>query len=165
MGYCYFSSSLTKIVIFDRFAVDWAKSNTSGETQKILSNRLWRCEYLIETFVSIQPLFFVKKIPKHQPPHAPLPTKKLIKNATIQPTILQKKIQISPSWCAIFHMCIAIFPAIFLPFIDKNCNWAPKWLLCAKTNMWNGTCCRQSEKCTWWPCFDGCIDCLPITAI
>ena len=99
-------------MIFDRFAVDWAKSNTSGETQKILCNRLWRCEYLIETFVSIQPLFFVKKIPKHQPPHAPLPTKKLIKNATIQPTILQKKSRYLPHG-VLYFICALLFFLLF----------------------------------------------------
>ena len=53
-------------MIYDRWELDRAKTNTSGEIQKALSFTLWRCAVLIETFVSIQPLIFSEKTPKHQ---------------------------------------------------------------------------------------------------
>ena len=66
-------------------------------------------------------IFYPKNSQTPTPP-CTSPDKKITKKYNYSTYNSAKKIQKSPSWCAIPHMCIAIFPAIFLPFIDKNYN-------------------------------------------
>ena len=73
-------------------------------------------------FVSIQPLLFFQKIPKYRQ-NFHVSRQKYFLKTTIQPRNLQFIPDICLILCLIFanpHMGIAIFPAIFLQFFDKN---------------------------------------------
>ena len=87
--------------------------------------------------------------------------KKIIKKYNYSTYNSAKKIQISASCCAIPRMCIAIFPAIFLPFIDKNHYFDQKLLLWPKTDRLAACTVRSafSEDLVVWS------NCLPISAI